>query len=58
MFIMIFHCCLDIYNRHCFSERIQAEIDRRKQAEQEREVMQKRVIDLERSAEEARRGTN
>lgn len=39
-----------------FRERIQAEIDRRKQAEQEREAMRKRVEDLERSADAARRG--
>ncbi len=38
------------------SERIQAEIERRKQAEQEREAMRRKVEDLERSAEAARRG--
>jgi hypothetical protein len=37
-------------------ERIQAEIERRKQAEQEREAMRRKVEDLERSAEAARRG--
>lgn len=36
-------------------ERIQAEIDRRKAAEQEREMMRKKVEDLERSAEAARK---
>ncbi len=40
-----------------FSERVQAEIERRKQAEQEREVMQKRVEDLERSTTAARQGS-
>lgn len=39
-----------------FRERIQAEIERRKQAEQEREAMRRKVEDLERSAAEARRG--
>lgn len=38
------------------SERIQTEIERRKQAEQEREAMRRKVEDLERSAEAARRG--
>jgi hypothetical protein len=37
-------------------ERIQAEIERRKQAEQEREAMRRKVEDLERSAVDARRG--
>jgi len=36
-------------------ERIQAEIERRKQAEQEREAMRRKVEDLERSADAARR---
>jgi len=39
-----------------FRERIQAEIERRKQAEQDREAMQRKVEDLERSAEAARQG--
>lgn len=38
------------------SERIQTEIERRKQAEQEREAMKRKVEDLERSADAARRG--
>jgi hypothetical protein len=37
-------------------EQIQSEVERRKQAEQDRETMQKRVVDLERSADAARRG--
>lgn len=40
------------------SERIQSEIERRKQAEQEREVMRRKVEDLERNAEAARQGEN
>jgi hypothetical protein len=39
-----------------FRERIQAEVERRKQAEQDREAMQRKVEDLERSAEAARKG--
>lgn len=38
------------------SERIQSEIERRKQAEQEREAMRRKVEDLERNAEAARQG--
>ena len=53
-YIFIFWKFIDFY----FSrERIQAEVERRKQAEQDRETMQKRVVDLERSAEAARRGS-
>jgi hypothetical protein len=37
-------------------ERIQTEIERRKQAEQEREAMRRKVEDLERNAADARRG--
>jgi hypothetical protein len=39
-----------------YRERIQAEIERRKQAEQEREAMRRKVEDLERNAADARRG--
>ena len=40
----------------CSSERIQAEIERRKQAEQDREEMQRRMDELEKSAKFACQG--
>ena len=53
---MIMMMIISVFDILFYRERIQAEIERRKQAEQEREAMRRKVEDLERSAEAARRG--